>query len=352
MEGQRIDELARRLGGGTSRRQVLRGIAAGIGASVFGIGMRRAPSAGATALPPCNPDNTCNQPGAVCTLEGVCDPDAACGRIVGCPTGYYCDNSFCVFPCAETGTHCAADEDCCDELVCTNGACAESDACFGAGDPCASADDCCTGDCVNGVCDDADACAHYDAACSFPEVTVAASIDGSNCCEGQCLEGICVPWCIGDGGDCADDDDCCTGLACVDGACLTAEVCGVFGDACEMIEDHGCCAGLTCFEGQCDNPSGLCTNEWEYCDGTNVVCCSGLVCGNDDACHAEGGKPEEPKPHPQGPTVTTLPGTGSGTDDDGSGWINAAALGGAAAVLGGALLRKHRDEREGEPEQA
>jgi hypothetical protein len=48
--------------------------------------------------------------------------------------------------------------------------------------------------------------------------------------------------------------------------------------------------------------------------------------------------------------VTTLPSTGSGSGPDGSSWINAAALGGAAAVLGGALLRKKNTEASAEAE--
>jgi hypothetical protein len=263
--------------------------------------------------------------------------------------------------------------------------------CSGAGDPCSEID-CCSDSglvCIEGYCAFPEpTCVADGYQCDF--VTVAFAGDGSNCCgDSSCLEGICIPNCIGETGSCKssdeccdgyycsdkytcdpippcgevksyckDDYDCCAGLYCSDkGICVAStDLCGVPGDACEMVEDHGCCGGLTCFEGVCDNPSGLCMDKWEYCDGKNFLCCKGLICGSDYFCHPEkkdddgggGAKPETPAAPTGGAAVTTLPSTGSGSGPDGSSWVNAAAIGGAAAVLGGAMLRKKQAEAQTE----
>jgi len=207
MDGQRFDELARRLGTGTSRRGVLKGIAAGLGASVFGFALRAPARAGfqqCNDLTPCPDGQEC--------VEGMCQPIGGCGEGPACDTGCSCVDGSCQPDepiCSDVGGECASHEDCCGELFCNpeTSLCTTVAECSTEGFGCDGEHPCCNGlVCDSGTCIAEPTCAAYNEECWFPEVTVAASLDGSNCCEGYCLEGICVPNCIGQGGDCKSND--------------------------------------------------------------------------------------------------------------------------------------------------
>ena len=113
MDGQRFDELARRLGQGTSRRGVLKGIAAGVGASVFGFSIRQAPKASAEVGVPCATDDDCDD-GEFCF--GATEPQSGTCQLI----------------CLSEGQACS-EVPCCEGLVCYQGACRVDLFCVGTG---------------------------------------------------------------------------------------------------------------------------------------------------------------------------------------------------------------------------
>ena len=112
MDAQRFDELARKLGNETSRRGVLRGLAAGLGAVVFGLSGRQALIASADVGTNCTTDNDCDE-GEVC-FRGACDREdgdcsqigEACGTEIGCCQGT-CLDGICNPPCITEGSNCS-----------------------------------------------------------------------------------------------------------------------------------------------------------------------------------------------------------------------------------------------------
>lgn len=157
--------------------------------------------------------------------------------------------------------------------------------------------------CCNGVCADIQCCIDDDD-------------PNARCPEGtSCFEGYCDPIILGCGSDaeCAGDEICCEGV------CAAIQCC--MGDD---DPNARCPEGTSCFEGYCD----------VLCD--IVGCDDGLCCCDDGTCSELCCE------------ISVLPATGSGTTSDGSAWVAAAAIGGAAAYMAARKVRAPQSESTGE----
>lgn len=201
MDGQRFDAIARGLASGVSRRSLLSGVAAGIGAAVTGWfgrdgveAARRCRKAGEICRKPgdccsdfCGPkDSTGRQRCDVCS-----DGASTCGDVGCCPSGSTCvDGECCANACGDSC--CGAGESCVDggccptENVC-NGqfCCAETSICTV--DVCCASDDVCSAGGKTFCCGAGNAC-------------------DANGCVAQCELGSCAST-----GDCGPDQACCGG---------------------------------------------------------------------------------------------------------------------------------------------
>ncbi|MCC6790842.1 MAG: hypothetical protein IT336_04105, partial [Thermomicrobiales bacterium] len=117
MDGDRFDQLTRQLATGATRRRVLGGFAAGVGAALSAVA-----AAGAAQIR--------RTPGAICRKTGDCVANAVCqststGRSVcTCVTGYKPCGKICI-PTSSccTAADCADDGKECTTTVCTNYVC-------------------------------------------------------------------------------------------------------------------------------------------------------------------------------------------------------------------------------------
>ncbi len=294
-------------------------------------------------------------------VEGVCscspgpgwigcdcatDYEGACGggeSSICCPTG-----STDIGVCTAIGDGCP--------VICTSDP----------GDECGSDGDCCLGTCMSGVC-----------ACNDPsrpiigcpcEVGDEGACGGLSdlCCNigqepgsaGSCISpmvGTCNPTgnCIADPGEtCMADADCCEGKCSNDGVCYCADPAEPLrGCSCHTgtLDPCGadsllCCATTTTPGGPgictpdrlgCE-PVGTCTDKGGHCHHDDE-CCDMLCCVDGGVC---GTPPPPPKPVKPAETVTTLPATGSGSNDGSNlgAWIGVTAAAGAAAVIAGRKL--------------
>lgn len=102
--------------------------------------------------------------------------------------------------------------------------------------------------------------------------------------------------CFEEGGGCEIQDDCCTGLFCVNNVC-TGPVCIPDGESCIVPAGQiptECCSGSECIEGICTPVIPPCSEVGEPCvvtQGVQQTCCGDLVCVDSTcqvACQAEG----------------------------------------------------------------
>jgi hypothetical protein len=324
MDGQRFDQLARLVGQGASRRNVVKGllglIAGGVGVALKG---ERALAGCQSLGMECNPE-----------IIGHC-----CGNIclptIGDGPAYTCQR-----PCSSVGDPCSTTGeggllDCCAGYVCTEGVCAEigPQVCSADTDcdPChACIDGACVWQCA-GVCESCDASSGAHGTCVFD---CRASDSGSGCCEsnGTCSQetGTCqVP------AECAVDADCLANGGvdgvppiCCNGTCVDAECCG-------DDTDGRCSTGSTCTEGVCVS---TCSGDGDCASGT--CCCNDGSCSAD--CCADPVPAPDPDPVPTPHVVTTLPKTGAGGGSEsgtGNGLLGTALAAGAAALFAGRRLK-------------
>jgi hypothetical protein len=175
----------------------------------------------------CATDTDCTH-GAVCyPLPAVClrPSGAACSASVQCASGECASGAGCA--CSPVGRPCRTDSECCDGRFCRLGDCS-----LGAeGDPCASTQDCQNGACTAGVCrcqpagappinqgQNLGCCsaAQFLGSCSATRGSTCSAV-ASDCFGGSCLDGTCA--CVGAGGLCETDADCCAPTACASGVC-------------------------------------------------------------------------------------------------------------------------------------
>jgi hypothetical protein len=233
MDGQRFDDLARALGRGASRRQVLAGFA-GAALGLIGIGRVQRGAAvdidwtgrycGGIGAFPCPYDYTCvDNTGDGCDpyaggadCSGVCVPAVDLCASIRCAEGYYCCNEcggtcepIDPYPVGCEAVLCIEGTHCCD--VCGQANCVSNDV------PCPLAF--CAGEECNGVyCGAGEYCCNYS--CSIcapygggcPEIYCGGG--GEVCGDTVCAEGqyCCNPTC----GICAPLDGACIMIACID----------------------------------------------------------------------------------------------------------------------------------------
>ena len=189
----------------------------------------------------------------------------------------------------------------------------------------------------------------------------AACCDDSHCDQGErCCRGACVEdWKCCTDHDCDDCEECDTGYCMLTGVPF-GEICGELvtianGDSPQL----DCCDGLVCCDVDKDgNRCFECCGDWDCPKGTECdhgVCqfeCShdkdcpnGTCCCKSGHCSKHCCREDDDKPDKAGNPgssgyIDTLPATGSGDSQTGTGWLGAAALGAAAAYLAAKTLRE------------
>ena len=250
MDHQRFDELTRALATGTSRRRVLKGIAGGAAAAIFGLGRSsglRAQDAG-------------EAPGDACTTATT-GMSAECSQVGG--TTICGDNGFgrdgdlnC---CRDQGGSCAVDAGCCGAALCTNGTCGGGPAggTVPLGAECTAPSQCSQ---LGGLATCADNGFSRDGALNCCRNLDGACTDPAQCCGIQaCNNGVC-------GG---------TTLVEPGGACTAASQCNQTGGA-VVCADNGY-AGDGAFN-CCRNAGGACNASGNSADCCGTNKCVGGVC--------------------------------------------------------------------------
>jgi len=187
MDGHRFDGITKALAEGVSRRDVLKTLAAGVGAAVLG----------ALGLDETAASRICRADSLVCSKNadccaGYCAPKDRTGRRrCGCPSGTVACHGLCLTP-GTTSSKCGCGVQCGGCEQCVNGACTPvaDDRVCGAGSIC------CSGQCVSNL--SLDHCGACAQTCAGPQVCAA-----SGCClqagatcgftgEGECCVGACL----------------------------------------------------------------------------------------------------------------------------------------------------------------
>jgi hypothetical protein len=363
MDDQRFDNLSRIIARSTTRRSTVKGIAAAIGggvfASVFGVRAQRAMAQEVGPGDECTSNEDCTT--GLCSAEGetpgVCycsDPDRPW---IGCD----CDTGT-ESPCGGgTVVCCSTTDDPGGPGVCTSdsvGCNPTGDCTQDPGQECSSDAECCTGTCQGGIC----ACDDPDrpwVGCPCDTGTE-APCDGGVCCPtttepggpGVCISNMasCETVCTSDpGGECASDDDCCTGTCSDEGVCFCSDPDRPWiGCPCTTGTENPCDGALCCPTGSEPGGPGVCTSNMAGCQtpgectasgdacSTSDECCDELVCLDSGVCGIA--------------TTVVLPSTGSGMSNGSNlgAWIGATAAVGAAAAIAGRKLNPKSAEGSNE----
>ena len=216
MDGQRFDELARALAGGTSRRRLLRGIGGLIGVAA---GLAGAEATSAKPAP-----KKCKNQGSGCKANGDCCGGTCCNRVC-CGDGATCVDGACVEPeCSETRP-CPDLGQLCWPDVCVNGSCTQVSLDCDDGNPCTE----------EGICDPASGCVHLPRPAGIqcpggycdalgtcrPPCSAATQCPppppGERCLVAVCDSGVCHLRGndCDDGNPCTDDGICDPAVGCV-----------------------------------------------------------------------------------------------------------------------------------------
>lgn len=231
MDEQRFDDLARKLGGGRSRRGLLRGLAGALGLTLFGSRIQE----GAAQYGSLGPGDPCYD-------------DGQCSALVMNYSPLFCaDNGFdydgplncCTY---EEG-FCFSDEGCCGNLVCdVDQRCRSTSSYLGPGELCNSSLEC--NESVTGL------------SCDY---------------EGPTNDYRC---CRYDGAFCSADVECCGWNVCgPDGTCTAQRniTCSSYGCGCDPNDPYACNPGLGC----CGVQGGFACGTADEC---GFVPCTGQGC--------------------------------------------------------------------------
>ncbi len=191
----------------------------------------------------------------------VCGPvGGSCSADSDCCDGIPCTDGTChVFICGSAGAECGANSDCCAGNVCNEGVCgAPAPVCSQPGQACGPNAPCCNGLCNEGTCPIVGGGEEIGGGqCS--EVGAMCGAD-ADCCGGSCFDGLCIAanQCVNvdefdaDGNplSCDAANPCCDGNHCVWNMCWNDAVCKAPGAACD-VDNDACCWGLSCTDGAC-----------------------------------------------------------------------------------------------------
>lgn len=221
-----------------------------------------------------------------------CKPrGGTCSENDDCCNGRACNNGRC---CEGENFLCDSNADCCSGLECRSGIC-RSNICRVAGEGCpGGSSSCCPG---SGTCSGGRCCHQVGQACEQAPLagnpccgseTECGGADGATCCLSD-FAGV-----FGGEGDCASNDQCCSGYCHSNGVCCRPQ-----GASCSQMGalNFECCPylGLTCNA----NGAGTCIpcgKLGQACvsDGSDSTCCIGSYCDSgvckQDSCGI-GGSP-------------------------------------------------------------
>ena len=219
------------------------------------------------ALNLCTSDADCDQVGATCTCNGVCEvfDTNPCLVDKNCPSDQYCD------ACAG---FCAAEVGVCE--ACTNNAaCGDGGACL----PFVSGGSFCATECISDLgCEVGYSCIAVDGFSQNLCVPDSGQCEDLGLCEsdGECPDGqicsdtlkICAP-------GCSEDDQCAGELVCDAARCV---------EPCSSNSD--CPQGAECDDGHCKVPGACesgedCFQPETYCDKTTGQCAPGCLVDGD-----------------------------------------------------------------------
>ena len=152
MDQDRFDDIAKALGSGASRRQLLRGIVGGAAAAVLGA-FGRAGGARATHTTCAGVGSSCGT--LACCSGSYCDPykkvckcgsnGQGCDSTHPCCKGFYCDPYKKICKCGSAGQACDSTHPCCKGYQCDPYKKVCKPACVGAGSSCEAPHPCCSG---------------------------------------------------------------------------------------------------------------------------------------------------------------------------------------------------------------
>ena len=301
MDGQRFDELTRRVATTVSRRTTL-GLLAGAAAGLFGVSTRRAAAGrclaggkecsdrrGEECCSGACCEEVCCDDGFACTGKGCCPAIQSCGELccpqenVGCTEwvlfdgtvkigclckeGYYYADETCI-PCQETGEECADDAECCSGSCCNGACCPAGFSCDGRSCVCpdgqeACKDSCClpNASCQDGTCVCREGYKECGAECCPPGYECSAGgfcqcPDGYLDCGGECVpmevQGFEGYW-----PGCCWQSDCPAGWLCD----AERHIC------LECLSDGDCPGEQQCCEGNCWSVPAGC-----HCGGGSIQC--------------------------------------------------------------------------------
>jgi hypothetical protein len=327
MDGQRFDDLARRIATSVTRRGAL-GLVAGAAAGLVGMSSRSVGAgscldggkecSGRRGEECCSGaccEKVCCDDGYACTGKGCCPAIQSCGELccppenVGCTSlvlfdgtvtigclckeGYYYEDEKCI-PCTTSGEKCGDDVECCSGSCCNGACCPDGFVCDGRSCVCPDGKEecketCCPPDrhCVDGAClcpaelkDCGEECCSPGYGCSgagYCSCPIGQKDCGAECCPGEhsCSpDGTCG--CPNGYLDCGDEcvpkevqgfegywPGCCSQRDCPAGW-----TCDTGKHIClECLSDGDCPGSQQCCEGNCwDVPAGC------YCSGGSIQC--------------------------------------------------------------------------------
>jgi hypothetical protein len=187
--------------------------------------------------------------------------------------------------CGSEGSFCLDSSECCDGLTCDTFQCQpEGPMCEETGAACESSSECCGGL----------ACSETRSEPTAPPVRQCCAGGSTSCEEDEdccgrmaCEGGECE--CVGEGGLCDRDIECCEvdgeDYICVAGACASGDGCARETESCSAdgSTEPMCCGGLRCDAPLTDRDSRCCASLGNRCRN-DMDCCGRSTCGEDETC--------------------------------------------------------------------
>lgn len=262
MDGHGFDLLTKRLARLITRRQGLRAALAGAGAA----GLLGVAADGAEAA--CGGPRTRCKNGRSC-CSGIClrgrkkkGKKRKKGR---------CDCSFPQEACNVGNDCCFAGSACGD-----NGCDPDNHCCFGEGAECIDPCECC-----NGFTCDLEGGGEFGLCVPCLALQEPCDVGVDFCCgtefcqsNGSGSGDVC---CLGAGGDCGDDGDCCGTRNCSSRADNTCQTCPTLGESCIATANNCCDIDAKCFDNACGAGRVCCLDEGAACE-EQCDCCEDHFC--------------------------------------------------------------------------